>query len=266
MTNNIVSQYFGSSMISFRKGTSDEDVLAHSFENDIFLKGIPEYTLKPYHTIIDVGAHIGSFSVLVSRSLKKGKVFAFEPCNDTFQILERNKLQNKLQNLQIFQVALSGVRGKTKLYHDIEQGNWGHTITVPISEEGEEVLTDTLENFFEELQISRCHLLKFNCEGAEFDIIMNSTKKTLDKVNFLLVLYHEDLCQKYKVEDLTKHLRVNGFKTKIRYQTSVPPRGWIIAYRKGFRFQAIAFIRYIYKMKIIVFVKRIGKRIAKMFN
>ena len=89
----IANKKFGNLIVSYRPGTSDEDVLAHSFDNDIFFKRMPEYTPKSAHTIIDIGAHIGTVALLASEHLQKGKVFAFEPCLDTFRLLEKNKEQ-----------------------------------------------------------------------------------------------------------------------------------------------------------------------------
>src|SRR5262249_36312649 len=48
--------------VAYRAGTSDEEVLRASFANDIFFTAVPEYRPSPNDTIIDVGAHIGTFS------------------------------------------------------------------------------------------------------------------------------------------------------------------------------------------------------------
>jgi hypothetical protein len=61
-----IDSYDGFEVI-YRKGTADENVIGHSFENDIFFSGIPEYQPEDGHVIIDLGAHIGTFSLLASR-------------------------------------------------------------------------------------------------------------------------------------------------------------------------------------------------------
>src|SRR5205809_5751054 len=69
--------------VAYRQGTTDTVVLTHSFDHDIFFPGIPEYHCAPDHTIIDVGAHIGTFSLLASSKVPRGKVFAVEACQES---------------------------------------------------------------------------------------------------------------------------------------------------------------------------------------
>ncbi len=218
-------------IINYRLGTSDENVLNDSFENDIFLKNVPEYKLNSSHTVMDIGAHIGTFSMLTARMLNKGRVFSYEPCSETYDFLKNNIMQNGLDNVQFSKIAIAGKTGITKLFFDTEHGNWGHTITKAISEHGEEVSTCSLNNIFENEKITKCNFIKFNCEGAEFDIILNSSENTLDRIQCMLILYHEDLNEKSNSEDLVAFLKKNKFRTKVRNRTSSPNRGWIIAYK-----------------------------------
>src|SRR4051812_42176445 len=46
-------------LVAYRPDTSDESVLKHSFDRDIFFPGVPEYEPKQGHAILDIGAHIG---------------------------------------------------------------------------------------------------------------------------------------------------------------------------------------------------------------
>jgi FkbM family methyltransferase len=218
--------------IHYRPNSSDEDVLMHSFENDIFYEGIPEYLSKKKSVIIDVGAHIGTFSMLSSIISPKGKIYAIEPCKETFEILKKNKIENKIENLLISNIALSDFIGETKLFYDNEFGNWGHSISKEISNDGEIVKTNTLENYFFENDITSCDLIKFNCEGSEFDIILDTPIEILMKIRFALVLFHEDLTSNnLKHTVLVEKLEKANFTVKVRNITNNPTRGWIIAYR-----------------------------------
>jgi hypothetical protein len=69
---------FGGFEVAYRSRTTDEDVIAHSFDHDIFFTGVPEYRPAEDHTIIDVGAHIGIFSLLAASKVPRGKVYAIE--------------------------------------------------------------------------------------------------------------------------------------------------------------------------------------------
>ena len=49
--------------MAFRAGSVDEQVIKDTFVDDMFFKGVPEYSPKGDDVIIDVGAHIGAFTV-----------------------------------------------------------------------------------------------------------------------------------------------------------------------------------------------------------
>jgi FkbM family methyltransferase len=54
---------------------------------------------------LDVGAHIGFYSINLSK--KNLKVYAFEPVRSNYEQLENNKLLNNYSNLEIYNFALS---------------------------------------------------------------------------------------------------------------------------------------------------------------
>jgi FkbM family methyltransferase len=219
--------------IFYREGTSDENVLGHSFDNDIFFKGIPEYHIQKDHTIIDVGAHIGTFSVLSATLAPKGHVFGVEPCLDSFKVFEKNVVENNLKNISFQNIAISDNNGETKLFYDIEQGNWGHSIVHSFSEQGEIVKTVAFDRFFETNAISKCDLIKFNCEGAEFKILLNASDETLKKIRHYVILFHNDLEKKYTLEQLKGRFKKLGCYTTIRYPSMEGQRGWLIVVNRG---------------------------------
>jgi FkbM family methyltransferase len=217
--------HFGKFEVAYRKETSDEAVLAHSFDHDIFFAGVPDY--KPSHAdvILDIGAHIGTFTVLAASKVPSGAVYAIEACEDTFNYLRINTALNGLKNISTFHLALSDRRGACTLYYDA--GNWGHSIVRPLSNRTEIVACCTLEQFFKDNCIQKCHFIKFNCEGAEFPILLSSPHSLLRRIDRMLVLYHCDLWKNNTVDELLSHLQENGFKCTITNRTE--DRGWIIA-------------------------------------
>ncbi len=211
--------------IAYRRGTTDEDVIAECFDHDIFFAGVPEYRPAEDHIIIDVGAHIGTFSLLAASKVPKGQVYAIEASIETFNLLRINVALNHAANIDPSHLALADNQGTCTLYYDL--GHWGHTIVKPLGGHGETVSTDSLASFLKARNISRCHFMKLNCEGAEFPILLSAPVEVLQRFNMMLILYHCDLYTKYSKQDLVAHLRVSGFNTTIRETTH--ERGWIIA-------------------------------------
>jgi FkbM family methyltransferase len=215
--------------IFYRAGTADQDVLDHSFENDIFYASVPEYKSSPQATIIDIGAHIGTFSIYSAIASKGGKIYALEPNGESFGILEKNVRDNKLTGKVIpLQYALSDHEGSQKLYLDKE--NWGHSLTNTVLEDFEEVSTTTLSSLMEREQIIQCDLIKFNCEGAEFPIILSLGEQTLKKIKLMIILFHEDLAKGMSRRELMNFLSKHGFY--VRVDNEDDKRGWIIAKNK----------------------------------
>jgi FkbM family methyltransferase len=220
---------FGSFEMAFRKNTADEAVLAESFEHDELLTGIPEYHAAPNHTIIDVGAHIGAFSILAASKVPEGRVYAVEASADTYSFLRINVALNRAANVTVCRVALLDRRGECNLSHD--WGNWGHSAVKKLSRRSETVPCCTLADFLREHNIEHCDLIKFNCEGAEFPILLSSSSDTLQKFSRMLVLYHCDLWRQNSEADLIRRLEDAGFRCDVRNQSD--KRGWIFATKAG---------------------------------
>jgi len=218
---------FGRFEIAYRKKTADESVLAHSFDNDIFFSGMPQYHPADTDVILDVGAHIGTFALLAASKVPLGTVYAIEACKDTYNYLRLNAALNKLTNISPFHLALSDRQGTCTLYYD--SGNWGHSVVSQLSNDGEVVRCCTLQHFLDENIIQKCDFIKFNCEGAEFPILLSSPPDLFKRVEKMLVLYHCDLWTRNSVEELVNHLQASGFECKITNRTE--KRGWIIAIR-----------------------------------
>jgi hypothetical protein len=79
-------------------------------------------------------------------------------------------------------------------------------------------------------RISKLDFVKFNCEGAEFPIILRTPADVLARINNMLIVYHLDIAQGYSLNALVVYLNDSGFKTEFRFQTD--DRGWIMATRQ----------------------------------
>jgi len=218
-------EFFNNFEVAYRKGTVDEDVIAHSFNNDIFFSRVPEYQVADGHIILDIGAHIGTFSLLASSKVRRGRVYAIEACEDSFNLLRINVALNNATNISIHHLAITDRKGTCRLYHD--RANWGHSIAILPSKHYEIVTSCTLTDFLERNEIDKCHFMKLNCEGAEFPILLSTPRSVLQRFEIILVLYHCDIWKSNTETELLSHFQSSGFRTVVRYQEE--KRGWIIA-------------------------------------
>ncbi len=221
-------QQCGPFEVAYRIGTTDEDVIRHSFDNDIFFTGVPEYEPKDTDVMMDIGGHIGTFTLLAASKVPRGKVYGIEPCRESFELLRINKALNAASNIECVNAAVGDKSGRTVLHYG--PGNWGHSIVAARTAGGEEVAAMTLSEVLDSNEISTCHFVKFNCEGGEFPIVLASSRDVLRKFETMLVLYHCDLAKGQNERELVSHLEAAGFSTSLRNVSE--KRGWIVAERR----------------------------------
>jgi len=134
--------------------------------------------LRPGQTVVDVGAHVGRYSVHFSRLVgPEGKVWALEPVPDNYWMLEATLALNRVENVTAKQVAVSSTDGMAEInVFDDPFSSWS-SLGSPtmLSPDGREirpkkqvaVITQTLERFCREHSIGYIHGLKIDVEGFE---------------------------------------------------------------------------------------------------
>lgn len=71
--------------------------------------------------VVDVGANIGYYTLLMAQ--KARRVYAIEPEENNFEVLEKNVKENNLRNIVTVRAAASNKNGRIKLYKS--EDNWG---------------------------------------------------------------------------------------------------------------------------------------------
>lgn len=83
--------------------------------------------VKPGMTVIDIGAHIGYYTRLLSELVgKSGRVFAFEAHPDNYAVLKQNLSASRYSNVKIYNCAVSDRKGKMHLY--VSPGSSNHSL------------------------------------------------------------------------------------------------------------------------------------------
>jgi len=193
-------------IIKFRKDTTDEFIISEIFTKKEY--DVKEFDIIKNPIIVDVGAHIGCFTLKMAKIFKDGNVFSFEPMKSNFNLLLENIELNKLSNVSIFNLGVARNEGKDKLNID-DNNTGGHSIIYTPSSNLEIIECITLENIFEDNNISEIDLLKLDCEGAEYQILYNLPDDYFKKIKNIILEYHD-----YKnnhVNELIDFLEKKGF-------------------------------------------------------
>jgi FkbM family methyltransferase len=129
--------------------------------------------LREGMTVMDVGANLGLYSLLISRAVgPSGKVYAFEPVPEIFARLKEHIALNNATNVIPVPIALSDEKGKAKM--SVRGGE--SSLFRRVSDEFVEVPTERLNDFVEREGIGRVDAIKLDVEGAELHVIRGADK------------------------------------------------------------------------------------------
>jgi FkbM family methyltransferase len=181
--------------------------------------------------IVDAGAALGDYAIRMARRFPEARVVALEPFPGSFELLKENLARNGAANVVALPYALVGdakptarlaVAGSEPVRYGTEGGG-PHGLEVPAR---------TLEALLDELGAPRCDVLKLDCEGAEYAILMNAAPAVLARVDRIVLEYHEGLGP-YGGADLARHLSAHGFAVTLRPSRVRAELGILLAERRG---------------------------------
>jgi len=171
--------------------------------------------LKLGMIIVDIGAHIGTFTLLASKIVgEQGKVIAIEPEVHNFEQLKRNLELNRIKNVVPVNVALSDFNDKKDFF--ITKGSGCHSFS-PMP--GEKIIdkiqvnVKTLDTLLQELNISKIDLIKIDAEGAEISVLKGAEKTLRANPHIKIIVAAEHYPS--QVEEVCSFLNKKAFKTKI---------------------------------------------------
>lgn len=120
---------------------------------------------------IDIGAHIGYFSLLFRLLVgASGTVFAFEPMPDTYRRLLHNIIRNCFTNVLPLPLAIADQEGSAKFFFNSR--NEGESSLLEIGDSPScEVQVTNLDRMFADILPTRPRLLKIDAEGVEVLIL-----------------------------------------------------------------------------------------------
>jgi FkbM family methyltransferase len=186
---------------------------------DYFWSSIPFARL---HTALDVGAHIGCWSHICQQHAPHIAITAIEPHPDNYQQLVTNCPDVTAIHGYCGYEDAAGlcVRDKMEgshyvLRHDEQPAPGGQMIALPPRY--------TLEDF------GIIDLLKLDCEGSEFDILLNCEPATLRRIQVIVGEYH---LERGSLSQITPRLSDCGFDVTIVPQAAAPHLGHFMATRK----------------------------------
>jgi len=179
--------------------------------------------IKKGMVVVDVGANVGYFTLFLSKLVgKTGNVYAFEPTDYTYKILEKNIKINKLNNIKINQAAVTDRSGYVDFFEGPNNFDVYNTIgkrpihyaTKGIHFRKKKVKAIRLDDYFRELEISEIDFIKIDVEGAELNVLKGMKGILINSKDIILLYEVAGLSKNfgYTNSDIFEFLKELGFK------------------------------------------------------
>ncbi|KJR40614.1 FkbM family methyltransferase [Candidatus Magnetoovum chiemensis] len=164
--------------------------------------------------ILDMGANIGYYTLIFAKCTgNKGKVFAFEPQCDNFNILKQNVLLNGLSNVIVENYALSDIEQERNLFlctansamHSIYPQDYCYSAV--------KTKCISIDDYFKDSQME-INFAKIDIEGAEYFAIKGMQSIINNNENIKLCIEFSPYCLKtagIESKDLLYLLQNIGF-------------------------------------------------------
>lgn len=176
-------------------------------ENLILNNIIPFLQNDKSKIILDIGSHIGSHSIMYANILNNCKIYAFEPQNVLFNILNKNIQINNIENIKIFNSAVGHKLCKTTMSKYLYDGynceidyntnkilNYGG---MQLGHNGEHVDMITIDS----LNLPSCEYIKMDVEGAE-SLVLYGALNTIRKYKPIIFFESTDKIVNNEMKEL----------------------------------------------------------------
>ena len=166
------------------------------FQNTAILLGMCS-SLPPLFgkiNFIDIGAHVGYFSLLIGSRFPNVNVYAFEPDKNSFDLLKKNT--QDFDNISVYNVAISDKSGVSDFFYcDDFENNTGagslleeemiktQSLDANFNYKKTQTKTSTIDNF--NIDLSLFTIIKVDTQNTE-EVIIDSLSKILPQTFMLL--------------------------------------------------------------------------------
>ena len=148
--------------------------------------------VKPGMRIVDVGAHIGYYTLLFAKCAgPSGRVVSFEPLPANFASLQKNVRLNRLQNVETFPEAVFSHTKGIIIHVPSGSANPGEASINSSAGARQLTVESTTLDFFCASSSFKPDFVKIDVEGAEYDVLIGGQEVIAQfRPKLLIELHH----------------------------------------------------------------------------
>lgn len=193
------------------------------FAEDAYRFGNLLAGLRPDPVVLDIGGHIGCFSIGVARLVPAAVVHTYEASPATAHWLQRNVDANNLgERITVHAEALARDRG-TLRFADNAHGSSLNGLTAPDGTGDVEVPSVTFADAVAAAG-GRVDLVKIDTEGAEYGFVLGSDPLSWAGVERVVIEYHDVVGHSWR--QLATHFASAGLHP-LRHEPATPRQGTV---------------------------------------
>jgi FkbM family methyltransferase len=205
--------------ITFHVPASIYLVFKEIFMNDVYaiddlIKKIPKNPV-----IVDIGANVGFFDILMLSKLPAAAIYAYEPLAANVDTLKKIIDTNPSiqQSISLYQYAVTGLP-KEALYLYMENTEDSQVVASVFSDFNANntkkisVPCITLTDIINQHKLENIDILKIDCEGSEYDIIYNTDPDLIRKAKIIALEVHDVDADKNNFPAMKDYLISLGYK------------------------------------------------------
>lgn len=188
--------------------------------DEVFLREVYGNALRPplgpAPVVIDIGANAGFFSLQVFARHPDAHIVAFEPLPAHVALLRRQMARNPGLDLTIDPRAVCARAGTVELRFDRRDEFSVAASLFPRADADGSLTVEatTLDDLFTAHAITRCDLLKLDCEGAEFEILHHCPEHIYAATDRIVLEVHDWIHDYGTVRDLARMLGGKGYRVR----------------------------------------------------
>ena len=188
-------------------------------------KKMLENIIKPEMTVLDIGANIGYYSLMMLELIgNKGKLIAVEPSPSNIEILRKNLLLNKYNDIEVHNAAISDENGTKKFFlsemSNLNTLNYTEKKSLNLTGETINVKTLTVPQIMEGRNLD---LIRMDVEGHEVEVL-NGLIPNIGVNNLYPSIIFETHRSRYNnehsMENTLKNLFAKNYKVSMLGSTS----------------------------------------------
>lgn len=206
-----------------RKGDAKYNMLGRSRGGDLWLlrevlveesyrailKFLPSRPLR----IVDIGAHIGAFTIWLHRHHDVNEAFCFEPECESFSLCQFNLGRNGCAKVCLDRRAVGGSTRESEMWIDAvthARSGLNRRVTSTATQNAK-VQVIALSDWLDRVE-GRFDLLKMDCEGSEWEIL-DTVPIAFTRFSIIVAEIHSDSTGQRDIRDFAAMLSQHGFTT-----------------------------------------------------